>query len=407
MRNKTKEGKIIMEKRKSRIFGILLSVITIICCMVAFSACGEDPVDPPPGSQHDHTYSSDWSKDDTDHWHDATCEHTTEKKDKASHDTTGEGGSCSVCGYAPAVHEHTYNMDAWTIGADTHWHAATCEHTEEKADEVAHNYGSVGTNKEFTCSICGYIKPHTHNYEAKYEYTTVTHWQKATCCKDPEERYTSIAKHDTSGADGKCSVCGYVESWNYSGDDCIVCADCGGCLREDGGAHAEKAGHKKCGDGLKVNEFEAEDAVLKDGAWPAGLSNSKKYMCTYLSGVRGSGGVGVTYNISSSKECTVTLRVCCGNGTDGGKFTDEMSVLVNGTRMDSGALIAHNTRGTEDAKCSFAWLTIGCIKLSAGDNQIRIIAQGKEGGTNLDKIALLTASDVTLTFEKTDNSSKF
>ena len=44
----------------------------------------------------DHTYSEEWTKDETDHWHVATCEHTTEisGKEKHSYDSTG---TC-VCG---------------------------------------------------------------------------------------------------------------------------------------------------------------------------------------------------------------------------------------------------------------------------------------------------------------------
>ena len=34
---------------------------------------------------HTHTYSSEWSYDDTHHWHAATCEHTNEKSDYAEH----------------------------------------------------------------------------------------------------------------------------------------------------------------------------------------------------------------------------------------------------------------------------------------------------------------------------------
>ena len=60
---------------------------------------------------HEHTYSTDWTSDATSHWHAATCEHTTEVKDKATHSfnegdvtkpaTETEKGekiyTCSVC----------------------------------------------------------------------------------------------------------------------------------------------------------------------------------------------------------------------------------------------------------------------------------------------------------------------
>lgn len=51
---------------------------------------------------HTHTYETEWSKDETKHWHEATCGHDV-KSGEGAHDTNGEDGACSVCGYkAPA-----------------------------------------------------------------------------------------------------------------------------------------------------------------------------------------------------------------------------------------------------------------------------------------------------------------
>ena len=36
--------------------------------------------------EHEHTFSDEWSSDETYHWHAATCEHTTEVSDKDEHD---------------------------------------------------------------------------------------------------------------------------------------------------------------------------------------------------------------------------------------------------------------------------------------------------------------------------------
>ena len=48
------------------------------------------------GKPHEHVFSSQWSHNETHHWHAATCEHTDEVKDKAEHDFAN--GEC-VCGY--------------------------------------------------------------------------------------------------------------------------------------------------------------------------------------------------------------------------------------------------------------------------------------------------------------------
>ena len=62
-------------------------------------------------------------------------------------------------------HVHTFSS-AWTNNPSQHWHAATCGHTTEKSDLGSHTYDegvvtveptctTTGT-KTFTCTICGY-----------------------------------------------------------------------------------------------------------------------------------------------------------------------------------------------------------------------------------------------------------
>lgn len=60
---------------------------------------GEITVEP----GHEHTFSSEWTITETEHYHASTCGHPEEKKDAGPHDTNGEDGSCSVCGYKAPV----------------------------------------------------------------------------------------------------------------------------------------------------------------------------------------------------------------------------------------------------------------------------------------------------------------
>ena len=78
---------------------ILAAFVLVLACVLAFTlaACNDDT---PAGEQHKHTYSSEWSFDETSHWHAATCEHTDEVADRASH--VFDGNTCSVCGYQKA-----------------------------------------------------------------------------------------------------------------------------------------------------------------------------------------------------------------------------------------------------------------------------------------------------------------
>lgn len=60
----------------------LTAMLMVFAIMVITVSC----------DNHIHTYSDDWSGDDTYHWHTATCEHTTEAKDMAKH-TFDKGGN--------------------------------------------------------------------------------------------------------------------------------------------------------------------------------------------------------------------------------------------------------------------------------------------------------------------------
>ena len=119
---------------------------------------------------HTHKFATDWTKDETNHWHAATCEHTTEVSGKAAHTfgeyvsnndaTTESDGTktrvCSVCGYEDTItdegskiHEHTFATE-WTYDGAYHWKAATCEHTEEVSEKAAHIF------EDEVCTVCSY-----------------------------------------------------------------------------------------------------------------------------------------------------------------------------------------------------------------------------------------------------------
>jgi|GEM_PF-6104173 len=70
---------------------VILSVIASVCFTVGFTGCGKEE----QPSEHVHTYSTEWTSDETYHWHKATCEHGNEIADKAEHNFVD--GKCSVC----------------------------------------------------------------------------------------------------------------------------------------------------------------------------------------------------------------------------------------------------------------------------------------------------------------------
>lgn len=47
---------------------------------------------------HQHTYAAEWSRDDVNHWHDATCEHSDKKSELGTHRDVNNDGKCDFCG---------------------------------------------------------------------------------------------------------------------------------------------------------------------------------------------------------------------------------------------------------------------------------------------------------------------
>lgn len=367
----------------------------------ACSVCGYKPV-----AQHEHTFAETWTYDETNHWHAATCVHDTEKKDVAAHDQKGADGACSVCGYKPETqHEHTYRTDYWGVSATQHFHMASCEHTTEKIDVADHD--TNGTDG--TCSVCHY-KPHEDTY--KYQTSATHHWQKLVCSRNKVQDYRScdkglnenlprkknMAEH-TFDDNFTCTVCGFNGKWdNYDGE-CIICEICGGCIKTYC-VHSSEEDHKFCGDHIenaKTIEIEAEDAELSD---PQGGTPS---VLNYVNDGRGCvhpsyGNVKFTFNVS--KACDVTLKLHCGKR---GKFTERATLYVNGEEFATKSVLAQPD--SDDSKCSFVWNTMGCIHLEEGENTIEFYQYNGGAEVHLDKIAMLTPSDVSITYEKIDNSA--
>ena len=133
-----------------RIFLVIMSMVLLIASMavlVSLASCTQE-------TPHEHTFSAEWTSDATYHWHAATCEHTDEVSDKAEH-TWDEGkvinpGSCTE----PGTMEYTCTV---------------CGATKtESVPELGHswNEGEITTDPEFmkdgektyTCSLCGGTK---------------------------------------------------------------------------------------------------------------------------------------------------------------------------------------------------------------------------------------------------------
>ena len=200
-------------KRKTFI-AILAIAMVLVLSLALLTACNNKK----------HNFSSKWEYDETSHWHECMTKKHSDVADKADH--TFDAGvittqpteaaegvktlTCTVCGYQTTQSVpklgHTFDMDKWKFDEQTHWHPATCAHTDLKKDEAEHawNEGVITTQptettegvKTYTCTVCGNTKTakigmldHEHTFDmTKWSYNAENHWHPATCGHTDEKK---------------------------------------------------------------------------------------------------------------------------------------------------------------------------------------------------------------------------
>ena len=141
---------------------------------------------------HTHVFEEEWVNDDTHHWHNPICEHTTEVGSKEEHDwetvevivaaTCTEKGSskfkCSVCGVEQVLEVAALRHDLVTVNAQ----AATCE--------------EAGWDTYDECSRC--------DYNTKVEIPATGHFAMIDMAVEPTCTETGL----TEGS--HCGICNKV-----------------------------------------------------------------------------------------------------------------------------------------------------------------------------------------------------
>lgn len=84
-----------MKKPLLFVIGIITSLPLVSCSLT---------------SAHEHTFSSEWSKDELNHWRVATCEHTNLTKDFGKH-TFNLDGICTECGAKKSLNKYLVTFD--------------------------------------------------------------------------------------------------------------------------------------------------------------------------------------------------------------------------------------------------------------------------------------------------------
>ena len=147
--------------------------------------------------------------------------------------------TCTECGETkeesiPALpHTHTYNDD-WSVDESEHWHYASCGHDESK-DRAAHTWdGGVVTTvatcvaegvKTTTCTVCGYFVTESIAKDA------ANHVADEEVIVTYENGY-KVSTHAQCGAEAKVAHLTYDHT--YAKDGAVVTDKLGATLNEDG-----------------------------------------------------------------------------------------------------------------------------------------------------------------------------
>ena len=239
---------------------------------------------------HTHTYSTEWSKDSANHWHECTC---GDKKDLAPHVDANNDHNCDVCGWKMSDHTggtatckdkatcticgqqygslaaHNYKTE-WSTDETNHWHE--CSVCGDKKDEAAHIPGAAATETTpQTCTICGYVIKaalgHTHNFNQKN--TSETYLKSAATCTKKAVYYYSCTcgeKGTETFESGELAAHAYKTTWSNDNashwHSCYVCGD-----KKDEEVHIDKNKDHNCDVcDKKMTDHTGGTATCKDRA---------------------------------------------------------------------------------------------------------------------------------------------
>lgn len=226
----------------TKIASAVAAAIVVIILIVSLATC----------SGHKHTYANTWSYDDTYHYHEATCKHTSEVSDKEKHTfgewvvvteaTNSTKGSkkrtCTVCSYVEtqeiAVIPHTHTLAAvakvdatcTTDGMKAYYKCSSCN--KLYIDEA----GTIETTlEELKIDASHSLVHHEAANETSTENGNIEYWSCSVC-----DKYFSDANATTEITD-KSSVVVKTYSKNLefteNSDGTYTLAGIGDCTDTD------------------------------------------------------------------------------------------------------------------------------------------------------------------------------
>lgn len=219
-----------MKLKKKSIAAFIFATCLVMPAILLFAACGKT----------EHTFSSEWSTTDSQHWHACTDENCDEKSDLGDHDFVWvektpagvhtdkvETGTCSICQYQKdrTIEGSGIHTWEWKTSDTKHWEETTCEHeTPLKRNEQDHTWEWKADNakhwQETTCEQGTPLKQNEQNHT--WVYTSegeLTHRRTTNCGaeKHATRIEPNIPHRYTDENDVDCNDCGYVRSLTGKG----------------------------------------------------------------------------------------------------------------------------------------------------------------------------------------------
>ena len=273
---------------------------------IVCSVCGYESIKTLPVLAG-HSAASEWSSDDTYHWHVCTAhgdcgmqldksEHDWTETDRVEATETANGKVTYECSVCKAAKEEILYYDGhvaateWSSDKTHHWHKCTAhENCAEQMDKAEHDWDDGEVTKAATCAqkgektftcACGATKTEeipqlAHDFSEEWSSDAEGHWHKCKNCDATDEKVAHEMQYinapESNKHSSECKVCGYEGEltdhvWGEGevtkpatlyakGERTFTCA-CGATRKETIAARADFA-----------SDFTVEN---QDGAWSYG-----------------------------------------------------------------------------------------------------------------------------------------
>lgn len=240
-----------MKLKKKSIAAFIFAICLVMPAILLFAACGK----------HEHTFSSEWSTTDSQHWHACTDENCDEKSDLGDHNFVWvektpagvhtdrvETGTCSICQYQKdrTIEDSGIHTWEWKTNDTKHWQETTCEHeTPLKQNEQDHTWEwkSDATKhwEQTTCTQHDTIKRNEEAHTWEWKADNAKHWQETTCeqgtpLKQNEQNHTWVYTSEGELTHRRTTNCGAEKHatriepnipHRYTDENDVDCEDCG------------------------------------------------------------------------------------------------------------------------------------------------------------------------------------